>query len=62
MSPEITPGVTEDRLLGGRVLLRQPKVGYRAAIDPVLLAAALDPKPREEVTNRLVEVDGHGRW
>ena len=49
MSPEITPGVTEDRLLGGRVLLRQPKVGYRAAIDPVLLAAALDPKPGAHV-------------
>jgi tRNA1(Val) A37 N6-methylase TrmN6 len=45
MSPEFMPGTTEDRLLGGRVLLRQPKVGYRAAIDPVLLAAALDPKP-----------------
>ena len=32
--------VTEDRLLGGRVVLRQPAGGYRAAIDPVLLAAA----------------------
>lgn len=32
--------VTEDRLLGGRVILRQPAEGYRAAIDPVLLAAA----------------------
>ncbi len=32
--------VTEDRLLGGRVVLRQPSEGYRAAIDPVLLAAA----------------------
>ena len=32
--------VTEDRLLGGRVVLRQPAEGYRAAIDPVLLAAA----------------------
>ncbi|MFO7484226.1 tRNA1(Val) (adenine(37)-N6)-methyltransferase [Oceanibaculum nanhaiense] len=49
MSPEITPGVTEDRLLGGRVLLRQPKNGYRAAIDPVLLAACLDPKPGQHV-------------
>ncbi|PWE17866.1 methyltransferase [Marinicauda salina] len=33
---------TEDRLLGGRVTLLQPKTGYRAGIDPVLLAAALD--------------------
>ena len=33
---------TCDTLLGGRVQLRQPRAGYRAAIDPVLLAAALD--------------------
>jgi tRNA1(Val) A37 N6-methylase TrmN6 len=33
--------VTEDALLGGRVRLRQPTQGYRAAIDPVLLAASL---------------------
>lgn len=32
---------TRDALLGGRVSLRQPAQGYRAAIDPVLLAAAL---------------------
>ncbi|MFQ5784205.1 MAG: tRNA1(Val) (adenine(37)-N6)-methyltransferase [Alphaproteobacteria bacterium] len=31
----------EDGLLGGRVRLRQPARGYRAAIDPVLLAAAV---------------------
>ncbi len=33
--------VTEDALLGGRVTLRQPAEGYRVAIDPVLLAAAV---------------------
>ncbi len=32
---------SEDTLLGGRVKLRQPRHGYRAAIDPVLLAAAV---------------------
>ena len=32
---------TEDRLLGGRVTIFQPTGGYRAAIDPVLLAAAI---------------------
>lgn len=32
-------GTTEDRLLGGRIAFRQPARGYRAAIDPVLLAA-----------------------
>lgn len=30
-----------DHLLNGRVLYRQPKLGFRAAIDPVLLAAAI---------------------
>ncbi len=34
-------GWTADRLLGGRLLIRQPRHGYRAAIDPVLLAAAV---------------------
>lgn len=32
---------TDDTLLDGRVRLRQPAEGYRAAIDPVLLAAAV---------------------
>jgi len=34
--------VTEDRVLGGRVTLRQPKTGYRAGLDAALLAAACD--------------------
>jgi tRNA1(Val) A37 N6-methylase TrmN6 len=33
--------LTQDRLLTGRVVLGQPKHGYRAAVDPVLLAAAV---------------------
>ncbi|RKQ70095.1 tRNA1(Val) (adenine(37)-N6)-methyltransferase [Oceanibaculum indicum] len=45
----MSPDFSEDRLLGGRVLLRQPRQGYRAAIDPVLLAASLDPKPGQHV-------------
>lgn len=32
----------DDALLGGRVRFRQPATGYRAAIDPILLAAACD--------------------
>jgi len=32
---------TEDHILDGQVTLNQPKDGYRAAIDPVLLAAAV---------------------
>lgn len=35
------PGETLDGLLGGRVKLIQPRRGYRVAIDPVLLAAAV---------------------
>lgn len=34
--------VREDRLLGGRVRLLQPTVGYRAGLDAALLAAACD--------------------
>ena len=40
---------TEDRLLGGRVMFRQPAQGYRAAIDPVLLAAAVPARARDRV-------------
>lgn len=32
--------LTEDNLLGGRVTLLQPSSGYRAGIDPVMLAAS----------------------
>jgi len=42
-------GMSEDRLLDGRVLLRQPEEGYRAAIDPVLLAAAVTAGDGESV-------------
>jgi len=31
----------ETRILGGRVRLLQPRVGYRVAMDPILLAAAV---------------------
>jgi len=36
---------TENRLLGGRVILRQPSRGYRAGLDAALLAAACDAAP-----------------
>jgi tRNA1(Val) A37 N6-methylase TrmN6 len=42
-------GVTDDALLGGRVRLAQPASGYRAAIDPVLLAAAVAARAGERV-------------
>ena len=41
--------LTEDRLLGGRLRLMQPARGYRAATDPVLLAAATAARPGERV-------------
>ena len=40
---------TEDRLLGGRIRLRQPGEGYRAAIDPVFLAASVPAEPHQLV-------------
>jgi tRNA1(Val) A37 N6-methylase TrmN6 len=39
--PPTVPPVTEDALLGGRLRLRQPATGYRVAVDPVFLAAAV---------------------
>ena len=47
--PASDPALTEDRLLGGRVRLRQPADGYRTAIDSVLLAAAVPAEPGQLV-------------
>lgn len=41
--------LTEDHILGGRVRLLQPRLGYRAATDPVLLAAAVPARASESV-------------
>jgi tRNA1(Val) A37 N6-methylase TrmN6 len=41
--------LTEDRLLGGRVRLRQPAAGLRAGHDAVLLAAGVPARPGERV-------------
>ena len=41
--------VVEDLLIGGRVRLLQPADGYRAATDPVLLAAACKAVPGDSV-------------
>jgi tRNA1(Val) A37 N6-methylase TrmN6 len=40
---------SDDTLLGGRVKLRQPLEGYRVAIDPVLLAAAVPARAEDRV-------------
>lgn len=41
--------LTEDALLGGRVKLLQPRDGFRAAVDPVLLAAFIPARRGESV-------------
>jgi tRNA1(Val) A37 N6-methylase TrmN6 len=54
MAPDEAEAIawTTDRLLGGRLVLRQPAAGYRVAIDSVLLAAAVPARPG----GRLVEL------
>ncbi len=39
-APADAPAITEDRFLGGSLLIRQPARGYRIGIDPAFLAAA----------------------
>lgn len=41
--------LTTDAFLGGRLTLRQPRAGYRAGVDPVLLAAAVPARAGEAV-------------
>jgi len=40
---------TQDTLLGGRVTIVQPKDGYRVAIDPILLAASIQPEAGDSI-------------
>lgn len=46
---KVDENFSEDRLLGGRIVLRQPVSGFRAAIDPVLLAAAVPAGAGERI-------------
>lgn len=41
--------LTEDGFLGGRLRVLQPKIGYRAATDPVLLAASVPARSGDAV-------------
>ena len=41
--------LTQDEFLGGALRLLQPKHGYRAGVDPVLLAASVDAKSGQSV-------------
>ncbi len=47
--PARAVAISQDGLLDGRVRLRQPLAGYRAAIDPVFLAAAVPAGPDESL-------------
>ena len=51
------PEFSEDSFLDGTVILRQPVDGYRAAIDPIMLAASVTAEPRQRV---LEAGTGHG--
>jgi len=42
-------GLTEDGFLGGRLVIKQPASGYRAGIDPVLLAASVPAQTGQSV-------------
>lgn len=73
-APPAADDTREDRLLGSRVRLIQPLRGYRAATDPILLAAAVPARPGERVLDlgcgagaamfclaaRVQELDLHG--
>ncbi len=45
----LPPEMSEDKLLGGRLRLMQPRCGARVAIDTLLLAAAVDARAGERV-------------
>ena len=47
--PFATAELSVDAFLGGRLEIAQPRAGYRAGIDPVLLAAAVPAKAGETV-------------
>jgi tRNA1Val (adenine37-N6)-methyltransferase len=42
-------GLTEDRFLGGSVIVRQPESGFRAGLDAVMLAAAVPEVADDDV-------------
>lgn len=47
--PSALDTATDDRLLNGRVRLRQPRGAYRVAVDPILLAAAVTARPGDRI-------------
>jgi tRNA1(Val) A37 N6-methylase TrmN6 len=51
MPAEARSGLTENAVLGGRLLLRQPARGHRVGHDAILLAAACPARPGERVVD-----------
>ena len=45
----MTDDTTLDVFLGGRLRIRQPRTGYRAATDPILLAAAVGARAGDSI-------------
>jgi tRNA1(Val) A37 N6-methylase TrmN6 len=45
----VTDDITTDAFLGGLLRISQPRHGYRAGVDPVLLAASVAAKPGQSV-------------
>ena len=43
------PEFTKDNFLGGGIRIWQPKKGYRAGIDPILLAASVNASEGQKV-------------
>ncbi|MEO1089192.1 MAG: methyltransferase domain-containing protein [Pseudomonadota bacterium] len=58
MRIERNAGWSTDRLLGGRLTIEQPAHGYRVAIDPLLLQAAVQPAPNDLVLDAGAGVGG----
>lgn len=48
-TPFATEELSNDALLGGKVMFRQPLTGYRAGTDPVLLAASVEAAAGQSV-------------
>jgi len=50
MAPEPAgPALTHDDFLGGRIKITQPKSGYRAGMDAIMMAAAVPARPGQRL-------------
>ncbi|MCC5992351.1 MAG: methyltransferase domain-containing protein [Rhodobacteraceae bacterium] len=47
--PDADAALTQDAFLDGQVMIAQPRQGYRAATDPVFLAASIPARPGHSV-------------